>query len=303
MSTFKPLLAATYAPGMERRFPYLASPKLDGIRCVIINGVALSRTLKPIPNKHIQSILGDDRLNGFDGEIIVGSATDPDCFRNTTTIVMSHDKVVEDFTYHVFDSTLSPNLGFGLRFTCLQSYILTLPQELQRAKIVPHSWVEDETAFERMEAEFLDQGYEGLMLRDPNGRYKHGRSTAREQILTKVKRFSDSDCVVLGFEELEHNENEKTVNELGSSKRSSHQEGKVLAGTLGALRVRDIHSGVEFNVGSGLTAIERQDIWDNQQNFVGKCLKYKFFAVGVKEKPRHPVFLNWRSDLDLGEVA
>lgn len=301
MSIFKPLLAATYVPGMERRFPYLASPKLDGIRCVIINGVALSRTLKPIPNKHIQSILGNPELNGFDGEIIVGSATDPDCFRNTTTIVMSHDKVVDDFTYHVFDKTTGELRAFETRLQYASLDIKDLG--LTNVQLVPHTWINDEAQFDELEARYLAEGYEGLMLRDPDGRYKHGRSTLREQILIKVKRFSDSDCIVLGFEELEHNENEKTVNELGSSKRSSHQEGKVLAGTLGALRVRDVHSGVEFNVGSGLTAIERQDIWDNQQNFVGKCLKYKFFAVGVKEKPRFPTFLAWRSDLDLGEVA
>jgi DNA ligase-1 len=300
MSNFKPLLAATYSSEMEPRFPYLASPKLDGIRCVIRDGVALSRTLKPIPNKYIQSILGNPSLNGFDGEIIVGSATHPECFRNTSTVVMSHDKIVDDFTYYVFDHTEMPTATFTERNlavfeSCLGNHINT--------EALNHVWVRSEEELESRESEYLDAGFEGLMLRDPTALYKHGRSTLKQQTLIKVKRFADSEAIVLGFDELEHNENEKAVNELGRSKRSSHQDGKVLAGTLGALRVRDIVSDFEFNIGTGLTAQDRQTIWDNQQNFVGKLAKYKFFPVGIKDKPRHPVFLGWRSNIDIGEVA
>ena len=68
-------------------------------------------------------------------------------------------------------------------------------------------------------------------------------------------------------------------------------------------RIDWLLSGVEFNIGTGLTAQDRQAIWDNQQNFVGKLAKYKFFPVGIKDKPRHPVFLGWRSNIDIGEVA
>ena len=128
MSAFKPLLSATYTPAMELKFPYLASPKLDGIRCVVRDGVALSRTLKPIPNKHIQSFLGDARFNGFDGEIIVGDPTHPDCFRNTTTVVMSQDKVVDNFTYWVFDHT-DTDLPFEKRLGLLEPYLGRLKED------------------------------------------------------------------------------------------------------------------------------------------------------------------------------
>jgi len=295
MKNFKPLLSATFKHDMERKFPYISSPKLDGIRCVIKDGVALSRTLKPIPNKHIQSILGNHRLDGLDGEIIVGDPTDDDCFRNTTKVVMSHDKV-EDFTYFVFDHT-EIDKSFDYRFS--EAYKQCCESGIVQVRALNHACVWSEEELIERENEFVAQGYEGLMLRDLQGRYKYGRSTLKEQILIKVKRFTDSDAIVLGYEEQERNENEKVINELGNSKRSSHNAGKTKSGTLGALIVKDFHTGVEFNIGTGLSASERQYIWDNQNYYLGQILKYKFFPVGVKDKPRHPVFLAWRSPMDM----
>lgn len=279
-------------------FPYLASPKLDGIRCVIKDGVALSRTLKPIPNKHIQSILGSSLLNGLDGEIICGSPTDSECFRNTTTVVMSHDKV-ESFTFHVFDDFIHHTLPFTTRLALAEDRVASLQCgssiEGRSIAIVGHQTVDTQEEFDDKEIECLNLGYEGMMVRSLKGHYKFGRATARENILLKVKRFADSEAIVIGVEELMHNENEKSVNELGRSKRSSHQEGKRPAGTMGALIVRDIKTNIEFNIGTGFDALQRDQIWDFREGIIGKVLTYKSFHIGVKEKPRHPVFKFWRT--------
>ena len=47
----------------------------------------------------------------------------------------------------------------------------------------------------------LKDGYEGLMLRDPNGVYKFGRSTVKENILLKVKDFMDDEAEIISFRE------------------------------------------------------------------------------------------------------
>jgi DNA ligase-1 len=289
--TFKPMLSAKLE---TPTFPYLASPKLDGIRCVIKDGVALSRTLKPIPNKHIQSILSDPKFNDFDGEIICGDPTDPECFGNTTTVVMSHDKV-EDFCFYVFDTIRFPDQPFEQRIDCVNKDFNTLGIQSKIMKVVPHTLISNQQEFDDLEGAFLEQGYEGMMVRSLSGKYKFGRATARENILSKVKRFVDSEAVVIGIEELMHNENEKSVNELGRSKRSSHQEGKRPADTMGALVVRDIVTGIEFNIGTGFDALQRDQIWQDRDNIIGKTLTYKSFHIGVKEKPRHPVFKFWRT--------
>lgn len=296
--TFKPLLAVALKTPF---FPCLASPKLDGIRSVIKDSKALSRSLKLIPNKHIQSIIGCDVLDGLDGELIVGSPTDPNCFRNTTTVVMSHDKVA-DFTFHVFDDFTEPNHHFGNRLVSATNRVNHITETLQdwgltqlTLKILPHKLITNQQEFDEAEMEYLTMGYEGMMVRGLTGHYKFGRATEREQILSKVKRFVDSEAIVIGFEELMHNDNEKSTNELGRSKRSSHQDGKRPAGTLGALIVKDVITGIEFNIGTGFDAKQRDDIWDFRESVIGKMLTYKYFPIGIKEKPRHSVFKFWRT--------
>jgi DNA ligase-1 len=93
-----------------------------------------------------------------------------------------------------------------------------------------------------------------------------------------------------------HNGNEATTNELGRTKRSSHAAGKTGRGDLGALIVN--FGDVTFNIGTGFTDVERTDIWDNRDSFQGRLAKFKYFPVGVKEAPRHPVFLGWRDGSD-----
>jgi len=57
------------------------------------------------------------------------------------------------------------------------------------------------------EAACLRDGFEGVMLRSPSGRYKFGRSTLKENLLLKLKRFEDAEAQIIGFEELSHNAN------------------------------------------------------------------------------------------------
>lgn len=46
MSAFKPLLAHTVDSIETVQFPVMASPKLDGIRCLIVNGEAVTAVTK-----------------------------------------------------------------------------------------------------------------------------------------------------------------------------------------------------------------------------------------------------------------
>ena len=57
--------------------------------------------------------------------------------------------------------------------------------------------------------------------------------------------------------------------------------------------------GVEFSCGTGFSDAERADIWNNRDRYRGQFAKYKHFPVGVKDAPRHPVFLGWRNKIDM----
>lgn len=293
--TFKPMLAAK-TDGTNLTYPLLASPKLDGIRCLVIDGVALSRSLKPIPNKHVQKLIGKAAYDGLDGELIVGHPGAEDVFNNTQSAIMSIEGE-PDFMFHVFDSTSAAEAAF--RHRLLHAHKITT--KLAYCTPVPHYIVNNEEELAHQEAEFLADGYEGIMLRSLDGAYKFGRSTLKQQWLLKLKRFEDSEAVIIGVVEKMTNTNEQTKDKLGHSVRSSKKGGMVPAGTMGALQVRDIKTNVEFEIGTGFTDAQRAWFWENRKQVVEnkELMKYRFQPTGVKDKPRFPSALGLRSRLDL----
>lgn len=285
------------------QFPLYASHKLDGVRAVIKDDMVLSRKMKPIPNAFIQDLLGQSALNGLDGELCVGPANAPDLMQRTTSGVMSEDGEPE-FTYWVFDFWTAPDMPFAERFQIMQraerdgvffgqTRVLLLPQTLIR----------DMSELQAFQANALEQGFEGTMLRSPKGKYKYGRSTNKEGYLLKVKPWETAEAVVIGFQEKMHNDNEATLDETGYTKRSSHKENLVPADTLGAFLVRSA-DGVEFKVAPGvLKADERKRVWDERNTpatALGKTITYKTFRqTGVKDKPRFNVFQAFRDARDM----
>lgn len=283
----KPMLAAP-ADLDNLRFPLLASPKLDGIRALKVKEGLLSRTLKRIPNRHIQSAAWAWPA-GLDGELIVGSPTDKDVYRNTVSGVMKVEGI-PNFTFWVFDQ----HDRRSVYQDALEAIQQTAGQHIS-VEVLSQEVIGDLDSLLAYEAQQVELGFEGVILRDPHAPYKFGRSTAKEGYLLKVKRFEDSEAQVIGVVEEQHNGNEATKDNLGRTKRSTAKAGKTGKGTMGTLVCRDLKSGVEFEIGTGFTAADRTEYFSNPP----KIVKYKFFPVGVKDKPRHPVFLGVRDERDL----
>lgn len=290
----KPMLSATCEDIHTLKYPVLASPKLDGIRCLIVGGVALSRNFKNIPNESIRSTLDHDGLSGLDGELIVGDPKAADCYRKTNSGVMSHSGA-PNWTFWVFDDFTRPDLPFADRLAAVKARVAGIGN--RRVRVVPHVRKTTPEELHEYETQHIIAGYEGIMVRSLDGRYKHGRATAREASLLKIKRFTDGDARIVDFEEQMHNANELTKDELGRAKRSGHKANMVPKGTLGALKVVDTQTGVDFDIGTGFTDAERQEIWNSRAAWKGRLVKYKSMAVGVKERPRHPVYLGPRADI------
>lgn len=293
----KPMLAVA-ADFAKIKYPVYASPKLDGIRCLIIDGVAKTRTLKDVPNKHIAALLSDPLLSGLDGELIVGSPTSKTVYTDTVSEVMAFDKT-PDFTFYVFDIHSMAG-GYRHRLHTLMDAVEMAQKKFPFVVLHRAVLMDNEADLLYYEAKCVEEGYEGIIVRaNLDAHYKFGRSTVNEGSLLKVKRFEDSEAEVIGFDEEMFNGNDAQTNELGRTKRSTAREGLSGKGTLGAFLVRDVVSGVTFSIGTGLTAAQRQHAWDNQQLYLGSLRKYKFFPVGVKDKPRHPVDLGPRDKVDL----
>lgn len=205
----KPMLAVD-AP-KELHFPLYASPKLDGIRAVISDGKPMSRSFKILPNRHIQRVLSHPWLEGLDGELVVGEATHPNCMQVTTSGVMSYlgEPI---FKYYVFDLWNHPNIPFEKRHKWLEHGFTEKPKELDNVILLEQVVINNNDELAQYETKCLATGYEGVILRKPDSIYKYGRSTQKQGYLLKLKRFSDGEANIIGFEELMHNANELGLN-------------------------------------------------------------------------------------------
>lgn len=293
----RPMLAfnGSLPPLEELPYPMLATPKIDGIRAIKLHGRLLSRNFKPIPNDYVRHLIETSPLpNGMDGELVC-----PGGFQATTSAIMSHNGT-PPFVWRVFDYVAVSDLtAYENRMHDLRQWFHVhspssgyigyadpvLPDVIES--------VDDLLEFEKI---CLEEGYEGVMLRHPRGPYKSGRSTLKEAYLLKLKRFEDSEAVVLDVEEEYTNGNPKDTNELGLAERSSARAGMIPKGTLGSLFVEDVTTKRQFNIGSGFTQPQREGLWACRHDLIGKIVKYKFQPSGVKDLPRFPVFLGLRKD-------
>lgn len=286
---FKPMLAATVDELDKLVFPLYGSPKLDGIRCCIVDGVPLTRKLKPIPNVRLTEQL-TALCEGlpFDGELMLPGGD----FNDVQSAVMKRDGKLDGIEYHVFDF-VAPQV-FTER---LKLYRLNL-KVIDHIRLTPVKQVilENEAELLEYEERMVNKGYEGIMLRKPDSPYKFGRSTMREQYLMKMKRFHDAEAEIIGFEERMHNTNEQKRNELGKAKRSSAKAGLVPTGTLGSLIVRDQVTTVTFSIGTGMDDNLRASLWNKQKSLLGQTVTYKYQERSKYGVPRFPVFKTIRKD-------
>jgi DNA ligase 1 len=293
------MLAASCDSMDALRYPLLATPKIDGIRCLIIDGVATSRSLKPIPNAYIQSVIGRPEYNGLDGELLVGKT-----FQAATSGIMSEDGE-PDFTFYVFDVVSSA--PYQDRVAQLS---LSAAGNYPRIRFLLPVTIANRAELDLCLVNALEEGHEGVMVRSHRSPYKQGRATFKENYLTKIKPFEDAEATVVGFEERMHNGNEATTNALGRTERSSHKANLVPMGTLGALVCKNekLWPNQTFNIGTGFDDATRERLWSIRNlpwlasgplGLMGATVKFKYQAIGTVDKPRIPVFLGFRDGRDL----
>ena len=313
ITPWKPMLAAHPDPDemdealQALRYPVLGSYKLDGIRAEVQSGQLLTRSLKPVVNKAMQEEWGRAELNGLDGEIVCGPPTAEDCFNRTTGQVRRADGGMEGAVAYVFDKFCAGS-AFHVRLHDAQ-VLVDNSRFGNQVKVLKHKLLKDYDALAAYEAEALGKGYEGVCVRDPDGKYKQGRSTLKEGGLIAVKRTVDAEAVILAVYEQEENTNEQKVNELGRLKRSAHKAGKVGKGTLGGFTVAmygdkkdskiDWHAAFNIGTGVGLTDAVRAELWAKRKSLVGKVVKFRYQGIGTMNAPRQPIWLGFRDPRDM----
>ena len=302
MKTFKPQLAPNEKVDLTTlSYPLLASTKLDGIRCILKEGEILSRSLKQIQNKQLRERLeplrkfSEDNHVIFDGEIYSPKLNFQQITHFTMTQDLGDEELPDHLRFYCFDMLDCFNDPFELRNDKMEALIglynqIAYPVEQREVD----SAEEIETYFE----EVLSQGYEGLILRDPESLYKCGRFTVREGGMFKCKPVLDFDGKITGVvQSTEVDEDvEKKTNELGRSVTSKKIGERHTIEKASAFWVD--YEGKPLKAVLAMTNEEKIEVWKNKEKYIGQWITYKGMLVGAKDVPRHPVFLRFREPKD-----
>lgn len=282
-------------PDFVPRVPKLLSPKLDGYRAMVYDGVVWSSNGTPIANQFTQELFKG--LHHLDGEIVAGSPTAPNAL-SATQSALKRREGEPDVKFYVFDHFAHTNDSYEFRLERAAYAIGNLDPD--RVELIPQTSITSLSDLLQWEATYLAQGYEGIMLRSPTTPYKHGRTSVLDDDLWKLKRFMDGEATVVRVEEAEENTNEARTDAFGRTKRSSVKAGKVGKGMVGTIVVQDPEWG-ELRLSPGtMPHSERLSLWSDGRRgrtLVGQVVHWRAFGYGVKEKPRFARYYGARFDI------
>lgn len=300
MTRVRPMKPCIYQD-WKPKFPVYGQPKLDGIRTIITgNYEPQSANGKILPNINLQNFLKQFPIaRELDGELIVGRPTNKNAYRRTVSMVMSHHAKIRELRYYIFDSVYPQTWAFRNRYGIARGIVNKLNKYFDTCffTMIDNTLLQNMDEVEEYYKKCLDAGYEGIILRGPNAEYKQGRTTINESGLVKYKPFKSDEAVVINYEPWYKNDNPATKNELGFTQHSSHKSGKKPLEALGALVC--LWKGHTLKIGTGFTHAQRVFLWKKRKDLLDKIVEFKYLNYGIKDKPRHPVFLRFRSPRDL----
>ena len=268
----KPMLAHKYDESrINWSLPVYIQPKLDGVRCLFTKDGAYSRTGKKFMNlRHIEMALKyffDKNPDvTLDGELYNHKLKND--FEKIISLVRKQKPTDDDrldaqhlVQFHVYD--YFDGVKYDSYKTRMQQLVTSDIYDAQ-IKYVPAKLVDSYNYARDIHAEFLDQGYEGSIIR-LDGLYKHGRSYD----LMKFKDFSDTEATIIGYE-------------AGKGKRT---------GTLGKFLMQD-DEGIKFGCppGKGYTYKDLANMLRNVHDYIGQRATFTYFQRTQAGSYRHPLF-------------
>lgn len=302
--TKKPMLAED-AIEDKIKFPVIVQVKVDGCRLLHITGKATGRSLKQYKNKHTSSLFSDEKYAWLDGEAYAGTDMYAQDLCRKTTSALNRIEGEPFVSWMVFDwldydIISKPYLE---RLQRLEEFVAAGKRQGwydSRIQVVPWTIAHNLEELLQFEQEQLTLGAEGIILRDPNGMYKNGRSTVKEGGLLRIKRFTSEEAICIGIKEGNTNNNVAKTNELGKTERSSHKENMTPNGEVGTIIAKSLAKGLTFDCSPGnMTQAECKYYFEHQDELIGKVFTFKHFLKGFKNTYRFPTFVSIRLEEDI----
>lgn len=283
--------------GYSDKDVFVVTQKLDGFRAVVEvkDGKVVSvKTRKGKVIDGLTELRNDfekvlDASLGhfiFDGELLLEDPenkwTSGERFQKTGQMI-SADGECQGLGYHIFDALPYAEFVAGVSklpyIDRRKNYLETFTAgDLVRP--VPVLGTADKAGIPAWSDYATAQGFEGVMLNDPHAKYEAKRTKG----LLKVKKMHTADLLVVGFEEAIDGKNRGGLKSL----------------------IVQLDEDNTFNVSSGLTEEQREHIWNNQDQYLGKIIEIKFFEETTNKNGgrslRFPVVLGFRDDKTAEDV-
>lgn len=268
----KPMLATDFTKIKRIDYPVLAQPKLDGNRCLAarVDGeIKLwSRGGKHISLPHVENALEElltDETTILDGELYCHGYP----LQTITSWIKKAKPETVHIEYHVYDLVTSQN--YQERLAQLETLI---PDDHLHIVLTPTVLVHNESQLMEQHQNWVDNEYEGTIIRTDNVGYEPKRSRS----LIKLKDFQDSEFDIVDVIE-------------GSSRI---KDGETLNQ---AIYVCKTPSGSTFNVTAPGTMHEKHSAWIERLSAIGRKLTVKYFNLTPDGIPFLPVALRLREDI------
>ena len=263
-----PMLAHDYTKrGKDIKLPCFVQPKLDGVRMIAVktnSGINLySRNGKEIHHmehivKDLNNVLPDDPNVYIDGELFTFDLK----FEEISGLCRTSKKLDNNrfkIKFHVFDifdlSKPDENNDSRMKKLCeLQS--------TSNITIVRTTSIKNTGQIQEMHDKFVEDGYEGLILRNIQGKYS---PNYRSKDLQKLKAFQDKEYEICGGHE-----------------GQGEDVGTVI------FQCKDINDN-KFYVRPRGTREIRKEYWTNLATYVGKKLSVRYQNMTEYGVPRFGV--------------
>jgi len=260
LGLLKPMLAQTFekVKNVNEKEGHVQR-KYDGHRCLITRQqgevMAYSRNGKPITS--IQHILDD--IDIAEGETLDGE-------------LYHHGTPLQTISSWVRKAQESSKLLKYYNYDIIASVDFAERLELMRGKahgsnvVIAETWLASDVHSLYGLLELVrEQGYEGLILRQPNYSYEDGK---RSKGLLKIKAWFDDEFKIIGI--------------------SESKDGWAILDVI-------THDGKEFSVTAPGTVQEKEDILDNADDYLGKYVQIQYSGLTKAGVPFHPVATFFRN--------
>lgn len=255
----RPMLAQSYQAHQHKVKDdtiYIVQPKLNGVRCTVQRHgdtlVFLSRTCKEydVLQRHKQlcqellEVMPEGAV--WDGEIYKHGWPLEDIV-SAVKAFSPETKKLEYWVYDVVDS--------DLQFERVAKYrALLADKKVHKVVSCPVDYVKGNANIKSLQDKYLQQGYEGLMLRSYSGKYRQG---FRSFDLLKYKNFTDKEYKIVG---------------------ATHSVN-------GEIIFMCRFNGEPFNVVPAWNSKKRKEAWLNSDSYFGKLLTVRASDFSKRNVP------------------